>query len=159
MAAPDFPAAPTVGQTYTAPSGNIYKWDGAVWQTSSVAPLNAYWTDTGTALTPTATRQVVVSGSSANPATPSQAQMVLGTRTTKMPLQSLAGFKWDGITSNGRYDGTNWVADDSTQPSWNLVLHPDTSADTLNVEHAAAGSNMAFTLPLQIAGDGTTTLT
>ena len=36
MAAPDFPASPTVGQTYTAPSGNIYKWDGSVWTTSTV---------------------------------------------------------------------------------------------------------------------------
>jgi len=52
MAAPDFPASPTVGQTYTAPSGIVYTWDGKVWTTTST-PQNAYWTDTGTALTPT----------------------------------------------------------------------------------------------------------
>jgi|SRR5215813_5503539 len=161
MAAPDFPASPTVGQVYTAPSGNIYTWDGAVWNTTGSAP-NAYWTDTGTALTPTtSTRQVVAVGSSANPATPSQAQMVLGTRTTKMRLQSLAGYNWDGVTSNGRYDGTNWYADDPNKSSWNVVLHADVagSGDQLTIEHAAAGSNMAFSVPVQVASDGTTTLT
>jgi len=38
MAAPDFPASPTVGQTYTAPSGLIYTWDGKVWTTTAGAP-------------------------------------------------------------------------------------------------------------------------
>jgi hypothetical protein len=31
MAAMDFPAAPFVGQDYTAPSGVVYTWDGVAW--------------------------------------------------------------------------------------------------------------------------------
>jgi len=157
MAAPDFPASPTVGQIYTASSGIVYKWDGAVWTTTGVAQT-AYWTDTGTDLTPTATtRRVTVPGPTANPATGGQTQVVVGSRTSKMRVQSLVGGKWDGLTSNGYYDGANWFNDDAASPSWNIVMHPDAGADSFTLEHRAANAGAsAFSLPLQVTGDGIT---
>lgn len=37
MADLDFPTAPTVGQTYTAPNGQTYVWDGVTWVVSHAA--------------------------------------------------------------------------------------------------------------------------
>src|SRR5215472_7934768 len=109
MAAPDFPAAPTVGQIYTAPSGNIYKWDGTVWQTSSVAPLNAYWTDTGTALTPTtASRAVAI----ASPA-PDHDDFIVGSRTIKFRGGASTGADVYYWMENHRI--TDGLADDSSK--------------------------------------------
>src|SRR6516164_6790031 len=34
MAALDFPNNPINGQSWNAPSGNVYTWDGAVWKTT-----------------------------------------------------------------------------------------------------------------------------
>ena len=57
MAAPDFPASPTVGQIYTGPSGVAYSWDGTVWTNSMAAPGSSLWTDGGTYLRPTDTNE------------------------------------------------------------------------------------------------------
>ena len=46
----DFPSAPTVGQTYNAPNGVLYTWDGAAWTTKGVLPTIVYtqsWTAQG----------------------------------------------------------------------------------------------------------------
>ena len=151
MAALDFPNPPlTVGQTYTAPTGAIYTWDGAVW--SSTTPVqNAYWTDTGTALTPTnATKQVVIPGPTAG-GTP-QAQLVLGTRTMKGRVLSLPGVDWYGLSFNRSYTGAGWVQDDATKPSWNAEFQ--WAADNFNIERQApAGANLSL---FQVTNDGVT---
>jgi len=56
--APDFPASPTVGQTYTAPSGLVYTWDGKVWTTTG--PLSG--TPAGGALTGTYPNPTLATG-------------------------------------------------------------------------------------------------
>src|SRR5262252_619249 len=162
MAAPDFPANPTVGQVYTAPSGNVYTWDGAVWTTTS-SPQYAYWTDSGTALTPTvATRRLIVPGPTANPATGGQTQVVVGARAggSRMRLQSLPGINWDGITSNGAYDGTNWASDDSTRASWSLVMAPatDTTGNFTVQYRAPNAAASAYSIPLSIDNAGNCTI-
>src|SRR5215467_13671940 len=153
MAAPDFPNAPTLNQTYTAPSGLVYTWDGKVWTTTAGA-ASTYWTDTGTALTPTdATKQVVIPGPTAG-GTP-QAQLVLGTRTMKGRVLSLPAVDWYGISFNRSYTGAGWVQDDATKPSWNAEFQ--WAADNFNIERQApAGANVSL-LTVDNAGNLTIT--
>jgi|SRR5215467_13194097 len=138
MAAPDFPASPTVGQVYTAPSGNAYTWDGAVWATTSV-PQNAYWSDTGTALTPAiASRVVAVPGASAA----SGEVQRYGGRTIKGRVVSWPSLDITGLTENACLNATAsaWVQDDASKPSWGVLLRTD--ADRLEFERAAAGGGL-----------------
>src|SRR5215467_4430389 len=102
MAAPDFPASPTLNQTYTAPSGLVYTWDGKVWTTTAGA-ASTYWTDTGTALTPTdATKRVVIPGPTATGA--DQQSLVLGSRTMKLHLGGLPTNEGAWINFNRYFD-------------------------------------------------------
>jgi len=142
MSAPDFPASPTVGQTYTAPSGIVYTWDGAVWKTTG-APQTAYWTDTGTALTPTdATKLLSVAGVSGQTAT-----MLLGNRTTKGRWLAVGNSDLSDLSHNFAVsaDGATLTQDDATKPSWLMQLNA--TADSYRVLRAPAG-NTAGTVPL-----------
>src|SRR5215468_3776598 len=110
MAAPDFPASPTVGQIYTAPSGIQYTWDGKVWSSSSTSQ-SWLWTDTGTALTPyDATKNVTVTV----PSTPTSDHFVLGQSgvTAKARLAATTATTW---RHNCSLNGPN-VLDDTTKP-------------------------------------------
>jgi hypothetical protein len=148
MAAPDFPASPTVGQVYTAPSsGTVYKWDGAVWYTTGV-PQGAYWTDTGTTLTPTdATKSVAIGDTTTHNA------LLLGSRTAKAHLITHP-------TSDAIYYAMNqglnaaasaWVQDDVSKASWMLGM--DSVTDQVNVFRGAAGGPQALLLTLDNAGN------
>jgi len=122
MAAPDFPASPTVGQTYTAPSGLVYTWDGTVWTTTAGA-ASTYWTDTGTALTPTdATKRVSIPGPTASGA--DQSSLVLGSRTMKTRLGGLPTVDGTWWHVNRYFDGTQWQRDDVTRDAWTVTLQP-----------------------------------
>jgi hypothetical protein len=139
MAQPDFPSSPINGQTYTAPSGIQYTWDGQVWGSSSTSQ-SWLWTDTGAALTPyVATRQVSVAGPSGGAAT-----MLLGVGTTKTRLSMSNTATWGGVSTN--VDMQSGVQDDNTKPSWQMLLRSDT--DSLNVSRRppAGGSSNLFTL-------------
>jgi hypothetical protein len=142
MAAPDFPASPTVGQIYTAPSGTVYKWDGAVWYTAGV-PQGAYWTDTGTALTPTdATKTVAILD------TPSHNALLLGSLTAKAHLithPSADGGFW-GFNQGLNPGATAWVQDDTGKPSWMLGL--SSTSDNFVVYRGAPGGAQAALLTL-----------
>src|SRR5215472_8897306 len=133
MAAPDFPASPTVGQTYTAPSGLIYTWDGKVWSTTG-APQSAYWTDTGTALTPTtASENVSVIGAAG------KAQYVAGTRTVKARLQAATTLDVTYLASNAVLNAAEnaFVQDDASKPSWLLTEY--VGGDSFSVGRMPAG--------------------
>jgi len=122
MAAPDFPASPTVGQTYTAPSGLVYTWDGQVWNTSG-GVASTYWTDTGTALTPTTvTRRVAVPGPTATGA--DMSNLIVGSRTIKGRLHSRADADYSTFMLNRYWDGSAYQRDDATKPAWTLALDP-----------------------------------
>src|SRR5215467_13736233 len=134
MAAPDFPASPTVGQTYTAPNGIVYTWDGAVWTTTGAAAQSAYWTDTGAELKPTsAGREVQVPGDT------SGAQVILGptTGTTRGRLSFSGAGNKAGLFVNRDWTASN-VQDDATQPSWGIQLGP--TGDNLTIQRSPAGS-------------------
>src|SRR5215468_3789737 len=137
MAAPDFPASPSLNQTYTAPSGIVYTWDGKVWSTTST-PQNAYWTDTGTALTPTtSTRTVSVPGSGANEA------LVLGSGTTKSHLSTS-----DWRINVSRSD----VIEDTTKSQWAIV--PSVSPDAFYFYHSPPGASVAWATLLTLDNVG-----
>jgi hypothetical protein len=149
MAAPDFPSSPTIGQTYTAPSGLQYTYDGQVW-TSSSTSQSWLWTDTGTALTPyVATRQVSVPG--AAPAT-GFASLILGSNTAKARLQNnntgASGAPFVSLTTN-RDVATN-TQDDTSRPSWQLALRSD--VDNFGVYRQPAAGALAALLTLDNVG-------
>jgi|SRR5215831_1998052 len=142
MAAPDFPASPTVGQTYTAPSGLVYTWDGQVWNTSG-GVASTYWTDTGTALTPTtATRSV-------SALAPSGDCVVFGSRTVKGRLTAPSSGDAANLSVNRNTAGT---FDDAAQSSWRLLLRPTSAGDSMIVWRAPAGGAEAALLTLDNAG-------
>jgi len=143
MAAPDFPASPTVGQIYTAPSGNVYTWDGAVWVNSGAAQ-SAYWTDTGTALQPTvSTRRVTVAGPTTG--TTDLSQLILGTRTVKGRVTAAPGIDWVADSSNAAFgSGSAWTQDDATKASWITTRGGGTSgsgSDSFTVGRVAPGGS------------------
>jgi len=152
MAQLDFPDSPTLNQQYTASNGVAYKWDGAVWiSTASGAFL---WTDTGTALTPTdATKRVAIPGPTTGA---DQGQLTLGTRTVKGRVMAHPGADWLGVSCNQSYNGTTWVQDDATKPSWDLNIYP--GGDQFNIERIPAGSTTAANL-LKLDNAGNLTLT
>src|SRR4029453_1459840 len=77
--------------------------DGAVTYAKLAADAKL-WTDTGTALAPTAaTRRLSIPG--ATDAT-DQSALIFGTRTAKARLVSLPALDWAGIALNQRYDGS-----------------------------------------------------
>jgi len=136
MAAPDFPASPTVGQTYTAPSGLVYTWDGAVWSNSG-APQSAYWSDTGTALRPTsAGRQVLIPGDTTN-----GASEYLGptTGTARSRLVHHPTVNAESLLSINRDWVANNAQDDTTKPSWGIRLACDAN-DNVMIQRAAANA-------------------
>src|SRR5262245_34829615 len=126
MAAPDFPASPTVGQIYTAPSGIQYTFDGKVWSSSSTSQ-SWLWTDTGTALTPyVATRQVQV--------TASGSQVTLGDATIKATLDQ-------GTTGNSVlaiHENHPWAPQDTTKASYALFL--DSMNDSVKIYRRATSA-------------------
>jgi|SRR5262245_7263285 len=151
MAAPDFPASPTVGQTYTPTSGLTYRWDGQVWTTTG-APQNAYWTDTGTTLTPTdVTRNVTITTTS----TPNK--VVLGTRTAKSRLiTAAASLDYCALTQNYSLNAAEsaWVQDDTAQSSWMLQLLGTNAGDLFRVFRTPpAGASPATLLTISSAGN------
>jgi len=154
MAAPDFPASPTIGQTYTASSGVIYTWDGAVWSTSAGVAA-AYWTDTGTALTPTnAGRMLQLPGD-----TTSGAQELLGptTGTARTRIQHHPTVNSQMVFGLNR----NWVGgnilDDSTKPAWAIRFAVD-ATDNFVIQRTAPGTTSP-SIFLAIDGVGKTTCT
>ncbi len=140
MAAPDFPASPTVGQIYTAPSsGIVYKWDGAVWGTAGV-PQGAYWTDTGTTLTPTnATRTVTIPGSS-NYSTliEGSGASPRGRFSTRLDGATLLSLNRDFSAANAQ--------DDATKSSWGLQFVTGAGGDQFYVQRSPAGSTTQASL-------------
>jgi len=134
MAAPDFPNSPTNGQQYTAPSGLVYTWDGAVWMTNA-NPQSDYWTDTGVALTPTtATRQVAV------PGVAGKASFQAGARTIKQRIHAASNTDVGYLTMNATITAaeTGWTQDDATKPSWIQAFYP-TPGDYWSVGRLAPG--------------------
>jgi|SRR5215475_319987 len=144
MAALDFPNPPlTVGQTYTAPTGAIYTWDGAVW--SSTTPVqNAYWTDTGTTLQPASSpRNVAVpAGNVATTVTAGGGDgLLVGAATVANKIHvgsfgTAAGggaLRWN-MTCNPAAGG---ALDDSTLPAWSLQANLP-APDALNIYRAPA---------------------
>jgi len=123
MAAPDFPASPTVGQTYTAPSGNVYTWDGAVWKNSTAAQ-NAYWSDAGTSLTPAVATKTLWLQGQGDPNSIVMSRRAARGRLISNPVND--AHYW---TANDALNmaGTAWVQDDATKPSW--IADIDLNAD------------------------------
>lgn len=143
MAAPDFPASPTVDQVYTAPSGNVYKWDGAVW-TTTTAPQNAYWTDTGTALRPTdATRTVSVPYATA----PSDV-LTWGAGTAKMRV----GEGTSGLALRHNWRAGASAPDDATKAAW--AAYVGTTADTFQLDRAPAAATLGFSTLFRVDSAG-----
>jgi len=147
MAAPDFPSSPTNGQQYTAPSGLVYTYDGAVWLTNASAQA-AYWNDTGTALTPaTATRNVAVPGGAAGAGTPA---VVLGSNLTKARFyeNNTLALAAANVSANLQPSGTQ---DDTTKSSWLLQLDPN--ADIMRAYRAPGGGALATLLTVDNGGN------
>lgn len=86
---------------------------------------------------------------------------VTGT-TGKGRLTSLVG-NWFGMTANVSFNGTNWVADDITLPSWifKLDARNNTALDRFEVGRIAAGGTPAgsYTSHLAVTGAGSVVLT
>ena len=159
MAAPDFPASPSIGQTYTASSGVIYTWDGAVWATSSGVAA-AYWTDTGTALTPTtATRQLVVPGPSLIGTTGDV--FVFSNRTVKARLNtnmSPAANDCVRFNLNLNRSAATATADDNSMSTWELAFRCG-SSDDFRILRTPVGSPTAPNILLTVDAAGKTTCT
>jgi len=139
MAQPDFPSAPINGQTYTAPSGLQYTYDGQVW-TSSSTSQSWLWTDTGTALTPYVnTRYAQV-----------------GSRTTKGHFWSAATIASTYLTHNATLNAAEsvWLQDDATQPSWLTRMNSAAGAggDNFAIFRTPAGGSPATVLTLDNVG-------
>jgi len=135
MAAPDFPASPSVGQIYTAPNGVAYSWDGTVWTNSAAAPGSTYWTDTGAELKPTAAgREVQVPGDTTN-----GASVILGPTTgpIRTRLQQHPTNLNAGLFHNRDWIGGN-VQDDATKASWGLQF--GAAGDNFNLQRSPAGT-------------------
>src|SRR5262245_9709367 len=146
MAAPDFPASPTVGQTYTPSSGLTYRWDGQVWTTTG-APQNAYWTDTGTTLTPTdVTKTFTIPGDAAGNA------VVLGTRTVKARMS--VNPSQDVLSLLLNHNLTGPAADDPLKPRWLISL--DDGNDWFRVSRVPASSG-TFNALLTVSSAGNLT--
>jgi len=152
MAAPDFPASPTVGQTYTAPSGLVYTWDGAVWANSGAAQ-SAYWTDTGTTLQPTvATRTVTSRGDAQGNA------FVAGAYPSKARLFSSPTSAQAILVENASLGASQWVLDNTAKPGWLIQMNSDT--DNFSVQHTPATAGVpAWPAMLQIDNAGNLTET
>src|SRR5262245_54806948 len=150
MAAPDFPASPTVGQIYTAPSGNVYTYDGAVWNTTGSAQ-SAYWSDTGTTLTPTTTtRMIDVPGATTGTDAYS---LRFGTSATKGRLHATDAENYVRLSSNARLQpGIAWTQDNTAKPSWLINLFGETATDRLEIDHFAPGGAMTTLFTLDNAG-------
>lgn len=173
MAALDFPNSPTVGQQYAAPNGATYQWDSAAWVIAGSAPAvpsgpaggdlsgtypnpsvspvaKSKWVTSGANITPAvATNQVVVPGPTG---TVDQSQLVLGTRTVKTHIESIATLNWGGVVVNAYYDGSNWHQDDASKPSWSMDINLD--QDNFEVLRFAPGG--AISSPLAVKNDGKT---
>jgi hypothetical protein len=137
-----------VGQIYTAPSsGNVYKWDGAVWTTTYTAQ-SAYWADTGTALTPVdATKPVAIKDTTAHNA------LLLGSRTAKAHFitHPTGDAIYYAMNQGLNAAASAWVQDDVSRASWMLGM--DSNTDQFNAFRAPAGGPQALLLTLDNAGN------
>ena len=144
MAAPDFPGSPTVGQTYTPTSGLTYRWDGQVWSTTG-APQNAYWTDTGTALTPTdATKKVTIPGPTATGA--DMSNLIVGSRTIKARVWEFPTADIGMLSINRYWDGAAWLRDDTAKSGWAVQMDAASDSVAFNRTAAAGGATSALIL-------------
>jgi len=132
MAALDFPQSPTLNQQYAAPNGVTYQWDGTAWIVTG-GPPGQLWTASGATLVPTdQTKRVVVPGPTAIPTAGGIGQVVAGSRTSKLRLQSLpASTLHDSVTSNCYHDGSAWQRDDTAQPAGRMVFQPNSASTIL----------------------------
>lgn len=146
MAALDFPASPTVGQTYTPPSGAVYTWDGTVWTLGGPIPPGP-WTDTGTTLTPTNPARSITTGNS----TPAGVGFITGSTTVKNRIRDVGAA---GVQVISNSDGTN--NDDASKASWLLQLNPGN--DAYDVYRAPASAASAYALKIRVDGAGVMTL-
>jgi len=151
MAAPDFPASPTVGQIYTAPSGIQYTWDGKVWSSSSTSQ-SWLWTDTGTTLTPyDATKTVSV---------PTSFVLTGGSaQAAKGRLLEIAGNDMPVFSYNVNWSGSAWVRDDTTKGASALFYFGNATPPRLEWDYWAAGAGGAFVSLLQVDNAGNLTTT
>ena len=128
MAVLDFPSSPTLNQTYAAPNGVTYQWDGAAWVTTG-GPANV-WTDTGTALTPTdATKVVLVT----EPNSTSEAYQLAVSGTTAKAYIDHNGTGVALRYNNKQASGS--LLDDTSKASWVTLMG---YGDALNVYRAPA---------------------
>jgi hypothetical protein len=134
MAALDFPNSPVNGQTYSAPNGAVYTWDGAVWKVSGVLSVG---TAAGGDLSGAYPNPTVIKASTGlsvpagqvnvvGPATGDEAQIVLGSATSKGRVGKLPGIDWYGNYYNSWWDGSAWHQDDAAKPSWRWYENADT---------------------------------
>src|SRR5262245_28956283 len=141
MAALDFPNSPMVGQQYSGTNGVLYQWDGTVW----TVPLGGTdpWTVSGWTLTPTdATKTVSVPGGAAGAGA---ASIIHGSNTAKARIQTIntgASIGSAGLLANR--DWTTNTQDDTTKPSWALLLRTD--SDNAVIQRNPVGSNTSTAL-------------
>jgi hypothetical protein len=137
---------------YAAWNGNVGTAnlvDGSV-TTAKLAPnLQTWQTGAGNPITPIdATKLVAVPGPTTGA---DQSQLRFGTRTAKGRIIALPTNNWAGFTLNDAWNGSVWVQDDATKPSWQLNANAD--LDNFQVARGASGGGaVSALLTLDAAG-------
>lgn len=98
--------------------------------------------------------KVTIPGSSD---TTDQSGLVVGSRTVKGRLITLAAYDQLGFTINERFNGTAWAQDDSTKPGWVLAVDVGGAGDNFFVNRGSTGNAQPITL-LKIDNAGNLTI-